>query len=243
MTTERGLVRFGETSIEYQVRRSGRRKKTVQITVDGSGVQVAAPLTTSDSELQAIVRKRAAWILNHATDAALDSVPKRFISGETLPYLGRNVRLIVEPADVHAPQVRFDHWRFRVSVPEGLEGQDRYQRIRRAVVDWYRNRAAERLRSGVQRWWSRLGNSGEAQILIRDQRQRWGSCAPDGTLRFNWRLMMLEASLVEYVIVHELVHLSVKNHSDDFWRMLASVLPDVEQRRQRLREAGKSLPL
>ncbi len=243
MTTDRGLVRFGDTNIEYQVRRSERRKKTVQVTVNGAGVQVTAPATTPDSEVEAIVRKRAAWILNHSTDAALEAVPKRFISGETLPYLGRNVKLIVEIADVHAPQVRFDHWRFRVSVPEGLEGEDRYQRIRWAVVDWYRNRAAERLRSGVQRWWSRLGNGGEAQILIRDQRQRWGSCAPDGTLRFNWRIMMLEASLVEYVIVHELVHLSVKNHSDDFWRMLASVLPDVEQRRQRLREAGKSLPL
>ena len=239
----RGLVRFGGATIEYEVRRSERRKKTVQITVDGGGVQVAAPIKTPDSELRAIVRKRAAWILNHATDAALEAVPKRFISGETLPYLGRNVKLIVEPADVRTPAVRFDHWRFRVSVPEGLEGEDRYQRIHRAVVDWYGNRAAERLRSGVQRWWSRLGNGGEAQILIRDQRQRWGSCAPDGTLRFNWRVMMLEASLIEYVIVHELVHLSVKNHSEDFWRMLASVLPDVEQRRQRLREAGKSLPL
>ncbi len=239
----RGLVRFGDADIEYQVRRSERRKKTVQITVDGTGVQVAAPLTTSDSELRAIVRKRAAWILNHATDAALGAVPKCFISGETLPYLGRNVKLIVDPADVRTPAVRFDHWRFRVSIPEGLEGEERYKLIHRALVDWYRNRAAERLRSGVQRWWSRLGNGGEAQILIRDQRQRWGSCAPDGTLRFNWRVMMLEASLIEYVIVHELVHLSVKNHSNDFWRMLASVLPDVEQRRQRLREAGKSLPL
>ena len=55
--------------------------------------------------------------------------------------------------------------------------------------------------------------------------------------------MMLKPSLVEYVIVHELVHLSVNNHSDDFWRLLSSVLPDMEQRRRQLREAGKTLPL
>ena len=240
---DRGQVRFGDTAIEYEVRRSERRKKTVQITVDGGGVQVAAPMATPDSELQAIVRKRAAWILNHAQEGTLRSAPKRFVSGETLPYLGRNVRLIVELADVRTPAVRFDHWRFRVSVPADLEGDERYQRIRRAVVDWYRARAAEWLRSGVQRWWSRLGHGGEPRILIRDQRQRWGSCAPDGTLRFNWRVMMLEPALGEYVVVHELVHLRVKNHSADFWRTLASVLPDVEQRRQRLREAGKALPL
>ena len=238
-----GLVRIGDTDIEYEVRRSARRKKTVQITVDGAGVQVSAPKTTPESELQAIVRKRAGWILRNAQGAALKPTPRRFVSGETLPYLGRNVRLVVEVADVPTPEVRFDHWRFRILVPEGLEGEDRYQRIRRKVVEWYKARAADRLRSGVQHWWPRLGNGSEPKLLIRDQRKRWGSCAPDGTLRFNWRVMMLEPSLVEYIIVHELVHLSVNNHSDDFWRLLSSVLPDVEQRRRQLREAGKTLPL
>ena len=55
--------------------------------------------------------------------------------------------------------------------------------------------------------------------------------------------MMLEASLIEYVVVHKLAHLKVKNHSADFWRLVASVLPDAEDRRRRLREAGKALPL
>ena len=243
MEAETGKVRFGDTTIEYQVRRSHRRKKTVQVTVDGGGVQVAAPTGTPSSELQSIVRKRAPWILNHANKEALMVAPRRFVSGETLPYLGRNVRLVVEVADVLIPEVRFDHWRFRVSIPEGLEGEDRYKRIRNVVVDWYRARAAERLQSGVRRWWPRLGNGDEPRILIRDQRQRWGSCAPDGTLRFNWRVMMLEPSLVEYVIVHELIHLSVTNHSGDFWRFLARELPDMNRRRRRLKEAGKTLPL
>ena len=238
-----GLVRYGDTDIEYEVRRSVRRKKTVQITVDGAGVQVSAPQTTPDTELQAIVRKRAGWILRNAQEAAFKPVPKRFVSGETLPYLGRNVRLVVKVEDVLTPEVRFDHWRFQISVPDGLEGEDRCQHIRRAVVEWYKSRAADRLLSGVQRWWPRLGNVGEPHVLVRDQRQRWGSCAPDGSLRFNWRVMMLDPSLVEYVIVHELIHLNVKNHSQEFWRLLASVLPDVERRRRQLREAGKTLPL
>ena len=243
MATERGLVRFGNTSIEYEVRRSQRRKETVQINVGGDGVQVAAPATTPESELQAIVRKRATWILKHTREDVLRPTPKRFVSGETLPYLGRNVRLVVEAKDVRAPEFRFDHWRFRVSIPHSLEEEERYQHVRSVVVDWYRARAASRMRSEVRRWWPRLGNGGEPRILIRDQRQRWGSCAPDGTLRFNWRVMMLEASLLEYVVVHELVHVSVNNHSDDFWRLLASALPDMEHRRRRLREAGRILPL
>ena len=90
--SERSSVRFGDATIEYEVRRSERRKKTVQITVDGGGVQVAAPTKTPESELRAMVRKRAPWILSHASDEMLEATPKRFVSGETLPYLGRNVR-------------------------------------------------------------------------------------------------------------------------------------------------------
>ena len=54
-------------------------------------------------------------------------------------------------------------------------------------------------------------------VLIRDQRWRWGSCAPDGTLRFNWRAVMLKPALIEYLVVHELAHLTHRNHSKDFW--------------------------
>ena len=241
--SERRSVRFGDTTIEYEVRRSERRKKTVQITVDGGGVQVAAPTKTPESELRAMVRKRALWILSHASDEMLEATPKRFVSGETLPYLGRNVRLIVESTDIRSPRVRFDHWRFRVAVPQTLEGDQRYEPIRRSIVGWYRQRASERLPDVVQRWWPRLGRGEESLILVRDQRQRWGSCAPDGTLRFNWRAMMLKPALIEYVVVHELAHLTHRNHSTDFWGLLSRAMPDAQQRRKSLKEAGRTLPL
>ena len=241
--SERSSIRFGDTTIEYEVRRSERRRKTVQITVDGGGVQLAAPMTTPKSELRALVRKRAPWILNHASSAMLEAAPKRFVSGETLPYLGRNVRLVVESANVQLPRVSFDHWRFRVAVPQTPNDGERYEPIRRAVVGWYRDRAAERLPDVVEHWWPRLGRGEKSRILIRDQRQRWGSCAPDGTLRFNWRAMMLKPALIEYVVVHELAHLTHRNHSADFWGLLSTVMPDAQQRRSSLREMGRALPL
>ena len=185
----------------------------------------------------------ALWILSHASDEMLEATPKRFVSGETLPYLGRNVRLIVESTDIRSPRVRFDHWRFRIAVPKTLNGDERYEPIRRAVVRWYRYRAAERLPGVVGRWWPRLGQGDGTRILIRDQRQRWGSCSPDGTLRFNWRAMMLKPALIEYVVVHELAHLTHRNHSTDFWGLLSHAMPDAQQRRRNLREEGRMLPL
>ena len=240
---ERGSIRFGDTTIEYRVRRSARRRKTVQVTVDGGGVQVAAPMDTPADDLQTLVRRRAPWILNHAADGLLAVAPKRFVSGETLPYLGRNVRMVFETADVRAPEVRFDHWRFSIKVPGGLTEDQRYGRIRKSVIAWSRARAAARLQAGVKKWLPRFGGGEPPAVLIRDQRQRWGSCAPDGTLRFNWRVVMLEPALVDYVIVHELAHLTIRNHSESYWELVNRVLQDAQGRRSRLREAGRTLPL
>ena len=240
---ERDSVRFGDTTIEYQVRRSERRRKTIQVTVDGGGVQVAAPMDTLADDLQTLVRSRAPWILNHASEGLLTVAPKRFVSGETLPYLGRNVRMVFETADVRTPEVRFDHWRFNIKVPHDLRDDQRYERIRKAIIAWYRGHAAVRLQAGVKQWLPRFGGGPVPDVLIRDQRQRWGSCASDGTLRFNWRVVMLEPALVDYVIVHELAHLTIRNHSDDYWKLVVRIVPDAQERRRKLRDVGRALPL
>ena len=159
------------------------------------------------------------------------------------PYLGRNVRMVVSPGDVRAPEVRFDHWRLMITVPRDIPEERRSESIRRAIVAWYQRRAEVRVKASVVRWWPRFGGRTQFQVLIRDQRQRWGSCAPDGTLRFNWRVAMLRPDLAEYVVVHELAHLKVRSHSAEFWGLLSQSMPDAQQRRQRLREVGRSLPM
>ena len=241
--TDQGSIRFGNTDIKYSVRRSDRRRKTVHIAVDGTGVQVAVPHDTSDDEIRGIVRRRAPWILANAPGSLLEAPKKQFVSGETIPYLGKNVRLLVEAQDVRLVEVRFDHWRLRIAVPRDLPGNVRSERIRNAIVAWYRRRAELRVKSSLDRWLPRLGAEVLPAILIRDQRQRWGSCAPDGTLRFNWRIAMLKPELAEYVIVHELTHLKVRHHSPEFWELLSRTIPDAQLRRRRLREGGKFLPL
>ena len=241
---ERDSVQSGDTTIEYEVRRNLRRRKTVQISVDAGRVYVAAPAAVPVSELRNMVRIRAAWILDQIRDQeARAKARPLFVSGEKLPYLGRGMRMIVSYGNTPTPTVRFDHWRFMVSVPGDLAGEERFDRIRGAFIEWYRERAAERLGAGVEGWWPKLGRGERQRILIRNQRRRWGSCAADGTLRFNWRLAMLRPALIEYIVVHELAHLTVMNHSTDFWDLVEGVLPDAQLRRKQLTEAERCLPL
>ena len=95
----------------------------------------------------------------------------------------------------------------------------------------------------MARWLPVMGRSEMPRVLVRDQRSRWGSCSSDGTLRFSWRLAMLEPELIESVVVHELAHLDVMNHSKAFWDVVLKAMPDARERRKRLGEAGLRLPL
>lgn len=80
-------------------------------------------------------------------------------------------------------------------------------------------------------------------ISIRDQKTRWGSCSSKGNLSFNWRLILAPSEILDYVVVHELCHLTYMNHSKDFWNMVASIIPDYKIRRKWLKENGYTLHL
>ena len=81
------------------------------------------------------------------------------------------------------------------------------------------------------------------RITIRDQKTRWGSCSAKGTLSFNWRLMLAPPAVLDYVVVHELCHLTHMNHSKAFWALVESVCPDYRTHRRWLKEHGQELVL
>ena len=239
--TERGEVRYGDALIQYRVVRSPRRHKTIEVTVDEPGlVTVSAPVATPVERLEATVRRRAGWIVRHNGAAAPAPTARRFVSGESLPYLGRPVRLTVQPTDDDGVAIRFHHWQFDVDVPRALDEEERRSRVRAAFEAWYRERAALKLPPRVERIASLLGVRPKA-VLVRDQRRRWASCAADGTLRFNWRAVMAPPAVLDYLVAHELAHLRVRGHTPEYWAVVAQATPDYRLRRERLREVGPLL--
>jgi predicted metal-dependent hydrolase len=80
-----------------------------------------------------------------------------------------------------------------------------------------------------------------SRVTIRDQRTRWGSCSPGGRISLNWRLVQMPEHVCDYVLIHELMHLRVRNHSARFWRHVAEACPGYEQARAWLRDHGGRL--
>ena len=236
-------IRFGDTTIRYEVTRSHRRKKTIQTLVSADKVRVLAPVDTPDHRLEQLVRKQAGWILDKQEVFNSRPAPPQFVTGDTMPYLGKRVPLVVNTHDFSAPWIRLDGGRFLFDSPPGLNGRARRELIGDCFKTWYRDRAGEHLPDRVEFWLPMVACHADPEVLIRDQKRRWASCSSDGTLRFNWRTMMLDPKLIDYLVIHELAHLKHMNHSPDFWDWVGFFLPDMSERRRRLKEVEQTLPL
>lgn len=114
------------------------------------------------------------------------------------------------------------------------------QRRLKTYENRYRKSAREIFEKRVAYYHTITGGN-YTSITIRDQRSRWGSCSSRGTLSFNYRLVFAPAKVLDYVVVHELCHLTHMNHSKDFWNMVASVMPEYKVYKTWLKEHGQEL--
>lgn len=227
---QRDTVMFGTTEISYQIVRSGRRKKTLTMSLDADGLCVHAPLSMPNDDVKTFVQKRGAWIISKQAfvqDLTLTEPQRQLVNGETLRYLGRQYRLkLVAGLDEVQLSGRF------LEVPKG----DR-KKVYTALKDWYEDQAKQLLPKRVSMYSRRISVKPQ-DVLIRDQQKRWGSCNRKGEVRFNWRIVMAPLSLIDYVVVHELVHLEYMNHSSAYWARLRQLLPNYQALQERLNKNG-----
>jgi predicted metal-dependent hydrolase len=235
----------GSLVLSYTLER--RRRRTVGILVDPQqGVIVRAPLKLGLHAIEEVLLAKHAWIAKHLARLQAQGLPRPphlFQNGETFLHLGRSYALEVRPSAVAAltPPTLADG-RLLVTAPAALTPELQSDLVHRAILRWYRRQAAQLLPPRVEPFAAALGLP-MPRVLIRDQKTRWGSCGPDGTLRLNWRLVMAPPDIIDYLAAHEVCHLRVPAHSPAFWSLVASLVPDCKDRRARLRRDGHMLTI
>lgn len=223
------LLRVDELS--FAVKRSSRRH-TLELIVDRAGeLVIAAPTDTDEGTMAAFVREKKFWLYRKLAEKQTRHQPhkaKQYVSGEGFPYLGRSFRLLL--VQDQEPPLKLAGGRFRLRDDQATRGRE-------AFIHWYTQRARNWLAMRIRGWSPQLGVATKG-IEIRDLGYRWGSCSKGGTLNFHWATILLPPSVIDYVIVHELVHLIEANHTPLFWQNVGRVLPVYEQRKTWLAEHG-----
>lgn len=228
-------VAYGDEQIVFNLRRQPSRVVTrIAIHVEPDGrVEVDAPASAALADVVAAVRKRSRWISQHvrAAKARLAHVlPREYVSGESIHYLGRRYRLKVIVQVDARPVAKLRGAFVVVSAPE----HDPVT-IRSALDTWYRERASEvftqRLAAvAVPLRWIRHQPPFRLQFMTR----QWGSCSPSGRLTLNPWLVAAPREAIDYVLLHELCHLKHHNHSRNFYATLSRHLPRWEEIKARL---------
>ena len=210
----------------YKLIRSKRRTLALMIGADATLV-VRAPAHTPLDTIEQFVGKNTGWIKR--TLARVRQRPqvkkKEFLTGEAFLFLGKSYPLEVQP-DTQEP----------LDLRDGFILNEKEQSRGRALfIEWYKNEAKKIIAARVE-WWAQRFGLAYNSVSITSANRRWGSCAPNDRLNFSWRLVMAPIPVIDYVVVHELAHVTHKNHSKRFWSRVKAMYPDHKAAKTWLRE-------
>lgn len=205
--------------VPYTVRRSEEASRP-RIDHELGNFTVVIPKNQDISHEELLERKKS-WVLDKRKEFLRfkRKIPERkFEEGEQFSILGNEKRIKVEKRrsnELAEDIILAEHLVDRTSIKDQLEKllRDEARRIIEKKIEEYEDQIDEDYQ----------------KIYIRDQKTKWGSCSSNGNLNFNWRLILAPEHVLEYVVVHELVHLEERNHNENFWKRVGELFPDYRE--------------
>ena len=206
----------------YKVVRSNR--KSIALVIDSkASLVVRAPNNAKDNDITYFIEKKKRWIAEKQHKVSVFTEkhsPVQIETGESLVYLGNTYTILKEPI----PEIQISG--ADIFIPMEYKKAD--------VIMWLKNEAKKVLLERITSYAS-LIDVNYTGIKISEAKARWGSCSAKGTLNFAWRLIMCPITVIDYVVVHELSHITYKNHSEGFWARIKTVLPNYKEQQDWLR--------
>ena len=244
----------GDVLVGYEFKRGKRR--TIGFSVGPEGLAVRAPKWVPLPDIDKAVLEKSTWILKKLQEMRergdrLEATRIAWADGCVLPYLGQPVTVRLDPSHafsgvgaelksdgntgLSAPAMGLPDQATGLTLHVGLPHSAAPAQIRDAVQAWLMRQAKRIFTERLTHFAPHLGVSWR-KLKLSSAGTRWGSASADGSIRLNWRLIHFTQSVVDYVVVHELSHLRVMDHSPRFWDTVRSVVPDYAQLRGQLKD-------
>ncbi len=214
-------VNYGSREISYAVHVEEGLKSHYISVAPKEGVILKGKAVSAELA-DKLVLKKARWILEKLALVAEVAV-NEIVTGARMQYLGRRyyIKVIVEE---HLSEVVIDFTasKFRVLTPSTL---NRQEVLERAFAAFFERKAVEKITPRVRKW-AKVMNLNYKELRFERMAKRWGSCTPQNRIVLNVEAVKLPYRLIDYLVVHELAHIRVKNHSKAFWAEVARYLPN-----------------
>ena len=213
----------------YSLIRSRKRRRTISLRImpDGRAV-IRAPIRTPQREIDSFFKAKSEWVQKKLLERERlqqkdGETPKRFIAGDKFLFLGEWYPLEIESMNGRKTPLSLLWSTFVLDEHRAGEAKELF-------VKWYKMEAKRLFAERVSHYSKKLLLSPNG-VKITSAQFRYGSCSPDNSLCFSWRLIMAPLTIIDYIIIHELVHIKEKNHSKRFWSSVAAAMPDYRSHR------------
>jgi predicted metal-dependent hydrolase len=222
--------------VQYSLKRSSKRR-TIGFVINDAGLSVIAPKWVTVTQIEASIIEREDWIIRKTFEwqefaKKRDSLRVEWGDGAKVRYLGTEITVRLDNSgDVTKAGALLDEDLLRIALPP----QASDDQIKNRVESWLQSRAKVIFAERIPLYSQKLG-SAPTKWALSSARTRWGSCAHDGSIRLNWRLVQFPLDIIDYVVAHELAHLKELNHGPEFWRTVGELFPDYEQKRRWLKQ-------
>jgi predicted metal-dependent hydrolase len=235
-------LNYGTDVIEYTVVKT-RRRKTSEVIVDKNTVEVRTPLDKPDHEIEQVVRNKAAWISNKQKEYRemdLHIMKPTFGENSTLPYLGKDYPFKTLSQEKNS--IRFIDGEFIITLSTSRSKNPTACDIERLYEHWLMKTARPIFMNKVKSYSEKLGIENVEKISIKKLKNRWGSMSKNGrTINLNVYLLKASEDIIDYIVLHELCHLKIKEHSHHFWDLLHKFMPDYQEKIDWLNINGNNL--
>ncbi|GAB4255546.1 MAG: SprT family zinc-dependent metalloprotease [Methylomicrobium sp.] len=221
--------------IEYRLL-PGADRQTTDIVIERDGViSVRPPVGMTPEQVDETVLSKRMWIYKNLAewrDLNATRVEREWVNGEVFLYLGSRYRLSLVEEQDEALKLKNGRFYLLRTIPKDERSK--------VFQEFYTSKGLPRIEDRVDYFADKVGVK-PGKCLIKDLGYRWASCQKNGDLQFHWKCVMAPLTIIDYIVVHELCHLHVRDHSDAFWNEVDKVMPDYRKRKEWLRAYGASL--
>lgn len=221
-----------ELDIQYS-----RKRRTIAIMIKQGQVKVRAPHYADEDQVMQFVSQKQDWIADKLkySQQSLNQACSYDLNGGTISLLGQPIDVEVYSATV--TRQRFANHTLSIDLSKRIKPENKLPNLHKQIAAFYQQQATEYL-IGRSQYWSNQTQLYPKSVAIKTFTARWGSCDRFGNIQLNWKLMRLEAPMIDYVIVHELCHLKHFNHSSAFWNLVRHHYPHTDSCRAWFKRYG-----